>query len=252
MSRPSGTLGSSDAGLHARKRSRGRRAAVAHGGPRAETRGQATAGSEELSPGALREIRHELGNFFHRLYYWIDRLDDHQAADGESAVRMLETTARTLETFLTTTLDSLHPITLAPVLMRAQEVVIGLRMRVPGCVAPADHASLLAPTGTVHVDPVLLPEVVAAGVEHLVGDARPPVPLRLDAREERDGGARGVLLELRCAGPVPPRNGVASESTRVLRWARARRIALLHGGWLAERAAADGSSTVAIFLPYAE
>lgn len=251
MSRPSGPLGSPDTGLRPRKPARARRATAGAVRPHAGSERQPPAALDELARGALGEIRHELGNFFHRLYYWIDRLEDSRAADGESAVRMLETTARTLEAFLTTTLEYLHPITLAPVPMSAADAVAGLRMRLPGCVDPAGDPSALRLTGTLRVDPALLPEVLAAGVERVIGPGQPSVPLRLDARTWGDGATRGVLLELRCVRPAP-RGDAPPPAACALRWARAQRIALLHGGWLAERAANDGSPTIAIFLPHSE
>src|SRR5712691_8808179 len=63
----------------------------------------------------LAEIRHELGNFFHKLYYWSDYLKEkpvRQPADS-TATQMLERTIKNLEDFLKMSLEYFHPTQLA-------------------------------------------------------------------------------------------------------------------------------------------
>src|SRR5205807_3014334 len=73
----------------------------------------------------IAEIGHELGNFFHKLYYWSDFLQDkpaRQSADA-TAVQMLERTIRNLEEFLKVSLEYFHPTQLACMRMGAVELV---------------------------------------------------------------------------------------------------------------------------------
>src|SRR2546427_7607873 len=50
----------------------------------------------------LAELAHELGNFFHKLYYWADYLKEQPAPKSadSTAVQMLERTIKNLEEFL--------------------------------------------------------------------------------------------------------------------------------------------------------
>src|SRR5437773_12569035 len=76
----------------------------------------------------LAEIAHELGNFFHKLYYWSDYLQDkpaRQSADA-TAVQMLERTIRNLEEFLKVSLEYFHPTQLSCMRMEAGELVEAL------------------------------------------------------------------------------------------------------------------------------
>src|SRR6476660_6757591 len=58
----------------------------------------------------LAEITHELGNFFHKLYYWSDYLKEKPArkSSDSTATQMLERTIKNLEDFLKVSLDYFH------------------------------------------------------------------------------------------------------------------------------------------------
>ncbi len=63
----------------------------------------------------LAEIAHELGNFFHKLYYWSDYIKgDAEGAKkfDTTAGHMLERTITNLEDFLKVALEYFHPIKL--------------------------------------------------------------------------------------------------------------------------------------------
>src|SRR5207244_7069909 len=80
----------------------------------------------------LSEIAHELGNFFHKLYYWSDYLKEQPAgAPTEStAAQMLERTIKNLEDFLKVSLDYFHPTRLSLMRMAIPDVVGGLLSQV--------------------------------------------------------------------------------------------------------------------------
>jgi signal transduction histidine kinase len=80
----------------------------------------------------LAEIAHELGNFFHKLYYWSDFLKERQtrkSADS-TAAQMLERTIKNLEDFLKLALDYVHPTQLSFMRMGVSELLEGLMFQV--------------------------------------------------------------------------------------------------------------------------
>src|SRR5213596_1375296 len=80
----------------------------------------------------LAEIAHELGNFFHKLYYWSDYLKEKPARKSadSTAVQMLERTIRNLEDFLKVSLDYFHPTQLSFTRMGVSEVLEGVLFQV--------------------------------------------------------------------------------------------------------------------------
>src|SRR5262249_21179279 len=76
----------------------------------------------------LAEISHELGNFFHKLYYWAEFLEENTAAHGSetTAVQMLTHTVGNLEEFLRGTLDYFRRRRLWRVQMRLADVIAGM------------------------------------------------------------------------------------------------------------------------------
>ncbi len=205
-----------------------------------------------LSEGVLGEIRHELGNLFHKLYYWLEQVEAPGEGTGASPCRMLADTARQLEAFLVTTLEYFHPVALAPVPMPAREVVTGLRVRVAGLSGgQGDDGSDAGPRGTVLVDLEQLPGVLEAAAERLAAEAEASDSVvRLEVREVDSEHGRGLALELSLGSRSVAPPAAELNFARTLRWARAQRVAALHGGSLAERTAPDGMRVVALFLPY--
>ncbi len=80
----------------------------------------------------LAEIAHELGNFFHKLYYWSDYLKEKPARKSadSTAVQMLERTIKNLEDFLKTSLDYFHPTQLSFTRMGVGELLQGFLVQV--------------------------------------------------------------------------------------------------------------------------
>src|SRR5215831_8684333 len=71
----------------------------------------------------LSEISHELGNYFHKLYYWAELLREQRpaTADAEPAM-LLERTIRDLETFLKSALEFFRPLSVVPSPMSIEEL----------------------------------------------------------------------------------------------------------------------------------
>src|SRR5437016_1195345 len=76
----------------------------------------------------LAEISHELGNFFHKLYYWSDYLRERPTRKNadSTAAQMLERTIKNLEEFLHVSFDYFRPTQLSFMRMSVPEVVEGL------------------------------------------------------------------------------------------------------------------------------
>src|SRR5438128_10239358 len=80
----------------------------------------------------IAEITHELGNFFHKLYYWSDYLKEKPAPKSadSTAAQMLERTIKNLEDFLRVSLDYFHPTQLSFTRMAVRELLEGLLFQV--------------------------------------------------------------------------------------------------------------------------
>ncbi len=76
----------------------------------------------------VADVRHEIGNYFHKLYYWADFLTESRSgrAGDVTATQMLEETIRELEQLLRATLEYVRPLAASPVHMRAREVAEGI------------------------------------------------------------------------------------------------------------------------------
>ena len=82
----------------------------------------------------LGEISHEMGNYFHKLYYWTEYLKTHPAGAGHgdaSAVDMLEGTVERLEHFMRMILEYFAPPRLCFNRIGAADLVGGLACRLP-------------------------------------------------------------------------------------------------------------------------
>src|SRR5689334_24007180 len=76
----------------------------------------------------VADVRHEIGNYFHKLYYWADFLTESRSgrAGDVTATQMLEETIRGLEDLLHATLEYVRPIAVTPIRMHAREVADGI------------------------------------------------------------------------------------------------------------------------------
>src|SRR5262245_47297561 len=82
-------------------------------------------GEHQVGERVVAEVRHEIGNYFHKLYYWADFLSESRVGrPGDvTATQMLEDTIRSLEELVRTTLEYVRPIGVAPIRIAAREVV---------------------------------------------------------------------------------------------------------------------------------
>jgi hypothetical protein len=180
----------------------------------------------------LSEISHELGNYFHKLYYWAELLREQRPAgsDGEPA-ELLERTIRDLETFLKTALEFFRPLSIAPLAMSIADVVASSRVLLARHAEPTPLAwdEPRAPeAGVVAIDPGRFSFVLEGLVRRLHAPDTTGYAGRAEV-EQGEGGRRFVLT-------VHARGGTRAAMPSVagaIEWAIIERIVELHGGAVA-------------------
>jgi signal transduction histidine kinase len=188
----------------------------------------------------VADVRHEIGNYFHKLYYWADFLNESRSgrAGDVTATQMLEDTIHGLEALLKATLEYVRPMAAAPIRMHAREVADGI-VRQLAIAAVVDGA--LSPERTLLVDPGRLSQLVAALVRRLetTTDATRELAVRV-MLESRDGGD---VLALRVAADG---SGTAHPTLAEVEWATAENVARVIGGELSVH---DGGTAFVLTLP---
>jgi hypothetical protein len=201
----------------------------------------------------VAEILHDLGNFFHKLYYWADYLRSGDAArDGDpTAGEMLEGTIKQLQDYLKSAFDYLAPVALSPTRITAVDVVNSLVGKVSArlCGAPvrADRSD-----GLEHLDVLVDPsrmsqalEVVVRQVASQVGETS---TVAIGARTANGQGPAGIEVRIdveRCVNASPWfRTAEAG-----VEWALAEKLFDLHGGRLSQDAGEANTLGVVMFLP---
>ena len=207
----------------------------------------------EVQEKVLAEIRHELGNFFHKLYYWSDFLKEkpvREPADA-TATQMLERTIRNLEDFLKVSLGYFHPMQLAFTRMAVRDLVEGLLFQVRAHlngtpVAVGETAEWN--DAAVMVDPSHLSQAFAVAVRHLTkqvgADSRVQITVEQSAR--RDGAGLEVVIALAAPNEASP---LFRTSEAGIEWAVAQKVLALHGGELSEINGDGAQKTLVLFLP---
>jgi len=201
----------------------------------------------------LDDLSHELGNFFHKLYYWSDYIksgaDD--LGPDSSASHMLDRTIHHLEDFLKLAMEYFQPVRLSCVRMTGKEMSGAIeavlrsesdseRVEISG----ADVASDL----TVMIDPGHFSGALRMLIRQVRSASAAGAPLfgvRAQLKRTQRSGGEGLEIDLDSAAGATngPRKG-----SQVLEWAVAKKIIEMHGGELASREE-SGSSGCILFLP---
>jgi hypothetical protein len=197
----------------------------------------------------LAEIAHELGNFFHKLYYWAEFLQEKRAdhSSEATAAQMLTQTVGGLEEFLKGTLDYFRPLKLSPVQMPLADIVAGmvvqLRAQLHGWpVRVSDQGGW--EQRAVLIDPARLPAVFLAVGRRLTERAPAGTGVHVGLESSSDGIEAVFRVEGRFGTP-----GFQTAASCV-EWALAERIVALHGGRLQQRDVPDGPPVLELFLPF--
>ena len=195
----------------------------------------------------LGEISHELGNYFHKLYYWAELLREQRPATAEpEPAALLEGTIRDLETFLKTALEFFRPISVVPLVMSVDEMTQSLRTLVTRHVAPASvHWQLEAAptTGGVAVDPGRFSFVIEGVVRRL--DAARASDVTAAIRGE--GSGKHACYAFTLTGRGAERSATPGVAAAI-EWAVIERIVELHGGTV-EASTAGAEHAVRLRLP---
>lgn len=197
----------------------------------------------------VADVRHEIGNYFHKLYYWADFLNESRSgrAGDVTATQMLEDTIHGLEALLKATLEYVRPVAAAPIRMHAREVADGivrqLASGLAGRAVAAEVDGALSPERTLLVDPGRLSQLVAALVRRLetTTDATRELAVRV-VLEAREGGDV-LALEVAADG-----SGTAHPTLAEVEWATAENVARVIGGELTVHDAA-GRTALVLTLP---
>ena len=217
--------------------------------PSAEADSDSRAAEERV----LSDISHELGNFFHKLYYWTDYLQEKRppASEDTTATEMLGRTIRNLEGFLRVSLEYFRPLVLSTIPMSVNDLVAGLLGQArselngtPLAVSDAGQwngASLL-------VDPGRLPGVFVLALRRLLNGAETSHRVGIALRADRRGDVAGLEVRLSAlvANGAPPALSTAAD----VEWALAERVVALHGGELVAVESAGEERLVVLFLPF--
>ena len=228
-------------------------------GPRAATapvvRPESGAAAVVRDEKVLAEISHELGNFFHKLYYWSDYLKEkpsRRTADS-TAAQMLERTIRNLEDFLKISLDYFHPTQMAFTRMPVGELVEGLlfqvRSQLNGTqVTVSNIGTWKDADADVLVDPSHLSYAFEIAVRQLTKQigSESTVAIEIGRGARREGAGLEVEFHLRQPNEASPLFRTAEAG---LEWAVAQKFVHLHGGELLERCDVPGEKELVLFLP---
>jgi signal transduction histidine kinase len=203
----------------------------------------------------LAEIAHELGNFFHKLYYWSDYLKEKPARKSadSTAAQMLERTIKNLEDFLKVSLDYFHPTQMSFTRMSVSELVEGLlfqvRTQLNGTpVTVSDGGAWRAGDEQVLVDPSHLSyafEIAVRQLQKQLG-SETSIAIGIERSARRDCAGLEVVFHLRHPNEASPLFRTAEAG---IQWAVAQKFVSLHGGELLERSEEPGEKQISLFIP---
>lgn len=204
-----------------------------------------TSQTEPRQEKLLSEISHELGNYFHKLYYWAELLREQRpaTADAEPAA-LLERTIRDLESFLKSALEYFRPISVVPSPMAVEDLAANVRALVTRHAEPAAvhwQSEGAASGGVVAVDPGRFSFVLQGLMRRLdaAGDQ-----ITVTSGVHGAAPAQRYVLALTVRGTARPAANVAA----AIEWAVIERVVELHGGAV-EADTAGAERSVHLTLP---
>jgi hypothetical protein len=213
---------------------------------------------EAKDDGALRppddrvlgEISHEMGNYFHKLYYWTDYLRgetlDRSQADA-AAVEMLSNTVEKLEQFMRMTLEYFSPARLSFNRVTVSDVVEGLGSRLSGRTLKIENLDAYAEI-PVLADPSLIGHAIRTVFERVASTLLDEAHMTIRLNETRSGDFRGIEVEFEAGGGA---RGVQLRSG--IEMAVAEKFLHMHGAELLEREETSPTGaerrSLVVFLP---
>lgn len=216
----------------------------------AEAIARAIPEKRSLDDEVLREIRHELGNHFHKLYYWADYVQE--LAGSEEAEPLgdpLTGSIQKLESFLNSAMQYLSPEPLETVSMRLAEVAQAMEQLLGSEVPQAKIEMQFAPgleDRGVQIDPGKFSAAIQTVARVLNQSSDGSL---LGYRISVDTAVPLRAFEFRLAAATALRTE-AAEEVHTLDWANAQRTMETHGGTLSLCELEDGTTQVCLILPW--
>lgn len=177
-----------------------------------------------VEESVVRDLRHSVGNHFHKLYYWADRIGSEDGASEHLALaEELNGALERFQEFLELGLRYFEADKASPITMAATEVASAsesvLRTELPGVAVVVDVADS-ACGATIQLDPQRF-SLALRLIAKLLGGARREA---LTTRISVDGAQAHVAIEASGGG--------APVETPVIEWAIARKAIVMQGGVL--------------------
>ena len=190
----------------------------------------------------LAEISHELGNFFHKLYYWSDYIksDSDAARKADStAGHMLERTISNLEDFLNFTKIAVGEL-LDGFMTHLSAHLNGNEVRV--------FRDEIGEPATILIDPARISQAFRIALHQVHEDLKSGGALTVSLGKGTRRDFPGLEMRLDVEPKVPP-SPLFRTAEAGVEWAVAHKLIEMHGGEIVERCDASGKKTVLIFLP---
>jgi hypothetical protein len=203
-----------------------------------------------IDQAVVHDLSHELGNYFHKLYYWTDciRSGASDLGPDTSPVDALDETMHRLQGFLNLALEYFQPVQLGLVSMPVTDVARALESVLRGENATGQVAVRCAERVRdvrIRIDPSRLSTGLRI-VARLLAGADATLDASVDVADE-DGAQLAIVVS---ASGTP--DAAARRAQRVVEWAVAGRMLELHGGQLATNEERSGSTSCVLTLPLAD
>jgi hypothetical protein len=202
----------------------------------------------------LAEIAHEIGNFFHKLYYWSDYIKGEAEGPRKSdttAGQMLERTITNLEDFLKVALEYFYPIHLSFTRVTASEMLDGfmthLRAHLNGNEVRVFRDELRDPA-TILVDPARISQAFRIALHKVHEDLKSGGALTVSMGTGSRHDFQGLEIRLEVE-PKVPASPLFRTAEAGVEWAVAHKLIEMHGGEIGEQVDGNGRKIVLIFLP---
>ncbi len=202
----------------------------------------------------LAEIAHELGNFFHKLYYWSDYIksDAEGARKADStAGHMLERTISNLEDFLKVALEYFYPIRLNFTKIDVGELLDAFMTHL-GAHLNGNEVRVfrdeIGDPATILVDPARISQAFRIALHQVHEDLKSGGALTVSLGKGSRRDFPGLEMRLEVEPKVAP-SPLSRTAEAGVEWAVAQKLIEMHGGEIVERCDANGRKTVLIFLP---
>jgi len=204
-----------------------------------------------IDEAVVHDLSHELGNYFHKLFYWTDYIKSGATDDGSGRCpgEMLEDVVHRMQGFLNVALEYFQPAELRCVPVSGADVAASLESVLRGAAgdAPVEvQCEADARAARLEIDPARLSTGLRLAARLVSGPACGALRANVRTAERRD---RPVLeIELSAERPGEPD---ARPSHRVVEWAVAGRMVELHGGELSTNEERGGGAGCRLTLPLA-